>query len=379
MADPTLLLILVVLLARGGAEPPSQYCGRNTPLQTQYFSSFLQEEQHAIGCVGAPAKDGFTHVIRLNTPGDQVHLQISGTLGDNVSLVLDSGKPTTWRLETKLSIVNILVSLKSHVVLKDGGVPSTSSFLDSPGKYNTSLITSYTTIDKANKIVIQLPQNLPTQPCDLNLNSDSPAVRAYTTTRILPFGCFHQEAAGLLPNDVHVIDLKTQPSASRSPRHSLHQDWVEMNILPTLESQEPVNNSERRNMTIILKSDRPVLWKIRSDQVLGNLTIAAGNNTVDSLSLSTQQRLNIDKTEISGDFDALMRRVTDLYGLPLSYLRVHSANLLQIQIPPRSRREVSTFLERDRSNLLRDKETLPVQFSNDQQSNISGLLILLYT
>ena len=49
MADLTLLLILVVLLARGGAEPPSQYCGRNTPLQTQYFSSFLQEEQHAIG------------------------------------------------------------------------------------------------------------------------------------------------------------------------------------------------------------------------------------------------------------------------------------------------------------------------------------------
>ena len=29
-------------------------------------------------------------------------------------------------------------------------------------------------------------------------------------------------------------------------------------------------------MTIILKSDRPVIWKIKSDQVLGNLTIAAG-------------------------------------------------------------------------------------------------------
>ena len=30
------------------------------------------------GCVGASFGDGFTHVIRLNTPGDQVHLQISG-------------------------------------------------------------------------------------------------------------------------------------------------------------------------------------------------------------------------------------------------------------------------------------------------------------
>ena len=55
--------------------------------------------------------------------------------------------------------MNILVSLKSHVVLEDGGVPSTSSFLDSLGKYNTSQITSYTTIDEANKIVIQLPQS----------------------------------------------------------------------------------------------------------------------------------------------------------------------------------------------------------------------------
>ena len=51
-----------------------------------------------------------------------------------------------------------------------------------------------------------------------------------------------------------------------------------MNILPALEEDpESNNNSETRNMTIILKSDRPVVWKIRSDRVLGNLTIAAGS------------------------------------------------------------------------------------------------------
>lgn len=64
----------------------------------------------------------------------------------------------------------------------------------------------------------------------------------------------------------------------------------------------------------------------------------SGSNTVDSPALSGNQRLTIDETEISDDFDELMRVVTKVYGLPVSYLKVYQANLLQMYIPPRSKR-----------------------------------------
>jgi hypothetical protein len=63
----------------------------------------------------------------------------------------------------------------------------------------------------------------------------------------------------------------------------------------------------------------------------------------------------VGKTEIPDSFDAIMTAVTSQYGLPVSYMRVQTANLLSLKIPPRSKRELSTFLERDRSNLMREE------------------------
>jgi hypothetical protein len=45
--------------------------------------------------------------------------------------------------------------------------------------------------------------------CNLLSLSTSPAVTAFSTVKQSTFGCFHPEAAGVLPQDVHVIDLKT--------------------------------------------------------------------------------------------------------------------------------------------------------------------------
>jgi hypothetical protein len=40
------------------------------------------------------------------------------------------------------------------------------------------------------------------------------SVKAFNTVKQSTFGCFHPEAAGVLPQDVHVIDLKTMATAA---------------------------------------------------------------------------------------------------------------------------------------------------------------------
>ena len=59
---------------------------------------------------------------------------------------------------------------------------------------------------------------------------------------------------------------------------------------------------------------------------------------MDGLAVNGKLRLKIDKTDISDDFNELMKTVTDTFGLPLSYLKVYQANFLEMLIPPRSKR-----------------------------------------
>ena len=65
-----------------------------------------------------------------------------------------------------------------------------------------------------------------------------------------------------------------------------------------------------------------------------------GKNEVENLSDTTNQDLDIRNSEIPDDtFERLMKEVTQHYGTPLSYMRVHQeANLLEMLIPPRSKR-----------------------------------------
>lgn len=56
------------------------------------------------------------------------------------------------------------------------------------------------------------------------------------------------------------------------------------------------------------------------------------------MSSNPEQNVVILKNEIPDSFDSLIKEVTSVYGLPLSYMRVHQANLLEMIIPPRSKR-----------------------------------------
>ena len=103
--------------------------------------------------------------------------------------------------------------------------------------------------------------------CDLSSKSSSAAVRAYSARLLPSFGCFHSNAAGLLANDVHVIDLKSsQDSAGPT---SLQR--IELNIVPEL-----ADLTTSRNLTVVLKSEVPVVWTVHTQGILGSLTLVAG-------------------------------------------------------------------------------------------------------
>lgn len=63
-----------------------------------------------------------------------------------------------------------------------------------------------------------------------------------------------------------------------------------------------------------------------------------GDNEVVNLSNNPDQELDLRKANIPDAFDSLIKEVTSSYGLPLSYIQFHKANLLEMLIPPRSKR-----------------------------------------
>jgi hypothetical protein len=84
--------------------------------------------------------------------------------------------------------------------------------------------------------------------CNIRSLSSSPAVTAFSTVKQSTFGCFHPEAAGVLPQDVHVIDLKTSElpqdvhvidlktselSHSRRRRRETSAPRVEVDLVPS--------------------------------------------------------------------------------------------------------------------------------------------------
>lgn len=85
----------------------------------------------------------------------------------------------------------------------------------------------------------------------------------------LSFGCYHQEAAGLLPNDVHVIDLR-----QKVVKRSVEDD--QNNVVVELSPDVVQDDLLPRNLTLILKSESPVKWIIKSKGIKGQLVVAAG-------------------------------------------------------------------------------------------------------
>ena len=275
-------------------------CDGDDPLDTPYFSPFYKRVRPATGCSRAATdtEEQEVHVIRLDQPAENVFLYVTGSTNrSSLSLVLATPSPVTWHLtrEGYSGHTDILISDGSKVIdIKTGeelptspAILSTVVITENLALAKFSYIHSFTSLTGANRIFIRLPtgrirsqpsHSLSSSPLDSQLLEDtcnidsqetSLTVEAFQVEKQLSFGCYHQEAAGLLPNDVHVIELK-QKIVKRSVEDDqtdvvveLAPDVVQDDLLP-------------RNLTLILKSDKPVKWIIKSKGIKGQLVVAAG-------------------------------------------------------------------------------------------------------
>lgn len=343
----------------------AKYCVSDSPLDTPYFVPFYKTVRPALGCARAPENHEKTevHVVRLNQPEDDVFLYVTGSNNQTeLSLVLATPVPVTWHLTVSglAPAPAILISDGSRVIDTATGLelPVSAAILNNKiitenlARAKFSHIHTFTSITAANRIFINLKKEETTsQQCDISQESAIKSVEAFFVQKQNTFGCYHTEAAGLLPNDVHVIDLK-----EKIVKRSTSEQSGVTDVVLELSPDQSVQDLLPRNLTLILKSDKPVRWIIKSKGIKGQLIIAAGNNEVVNLSNNPDQELDLRKATIPDAFDSLIKEVTSSYGLPLSYIQFHKANLLEMLIPPRSKRELSSLYEMDMPAYVRDDD-----------------------
>ena len=111
------------------------------------------------------------------------------------------------------------------------------------------------------------------QQCDISQKSAIKSVEAFFVQKQNTFGCYHKEAAGLMPNDVHVIDLK-----EKIVKRSTYDQSEITDVVLELSPDQNVQDLLPRNLTLILKSDKPVRWILKSKGIKGQLIVAAGKS-----------------------------------------------------------------------------------------------------
>jgi len=358
-----------------------EYCGGDAPLSTPYLAAFHKREEVALGCQADSPSDAVSqvHVVRLTGRLPEVFLNVAGSQAS--SLVLMSAVETTWHLATSSAstLPTIFVSVGSKVMEAGTGreLDSSPALLNS---INTAskialnrfghLNTVTTVTGEANRVFVQVPQNLGDQPaaaCLGQTRAKSLAVKAYMVERQSSYGCYHPEAAGLLPNDVHVIDLRDRTGSGqngrrlrRSTGEQLPEVVVELGPELT-EGEVPLP----RNLTLVLKSDSRVRWMLKSSGIQGRLLVTAGD-PVEKVEVGAGQQVEIQQAAMPDQFDQMMEEVTREFGQPLSYLRVHHANLLEMTIPPRSKRELAQLME-ERQRPAETSRPLSSSYSLDER------------
>ena len=170
-------------------------------------------------------------------------------------------------------------------------------------------------------------------------------------------GCFHEEMAGTIGSDVHVIDL--QSAEETLPDTILHGEppgtkkVIDNSIensddtfLPNVYlSLAPEGTSEQevvmdRNLTLILNSRQKVKWYLESIDLSGKLNVISTNGPVYNYDLSPSQQLSIENNPLPAAFDQLWKAVVSKTNnrYPISYARIDKANVLTIIVPKRSKR-----------------------------------------
>ena len=210
--------------------------------------------------------------------------------------------PVTWHLTVSglAPAPAILISDGSRVIDTATGLelPVSAAILNNKiitenlARAKFSHIHTFTSITAANRIFINLKkgdyksdvkcldlksgiilEETTSQQCDISQESAIKSVEAFFVQKQNTFGCYHTEAAGLLPNDVHVIDLK-----EKIVKRSTNEQSGVTDVVLELSPDQSVQDLLPRNLTLILKSDKPVRWIIKSKGIKGQLIIAAGKS-----------------------------------------------------------------------------------------------------
>ena len=172
-------------------------------------------------------------------------------------------------------------------------------------------------------------------------------------------GCFHEEVAGTLGEDVHVIDLQSanddfdahhaSDAHHTSDAHHLKQRMLESsldasedillpNVYLSLAPEGTKNGPEvmQRDLTLILHSKQKVKWYLESLDLSGKLKVISTNGPVFNYDLAAAQQLSIENNPLPAAFDQLWKAVvTKTNNNPISYARINKANVLTIIVPNR--------------------------------------------
>ena len=137
-------------------------------------------------------------------------------------------------------------------------------------------------------------------------------------------GCFHEEVAGTLEEDVHVIDLQSADDDFNDTSHKSKSNQkmiksstdvtddslpnVYLSLAPEETANGEIHNLER-DLTLILHSKQKVKWYLESIDLSGKLKVISTNGPVYNYELAASQKLSIENNPLPAAFDQLWKAV----------------------------------------------------------------------
>ena len=180
-------------------------------------------------------------------------------------------------------------------------------------------ITIMAEVTGANRVTLSLskkPKNRVPSMCNLNnLGAITDFIVAFNVRKQPTYGCFHPEMIGTMPTDVHIIDLQASALSNNLASSDSVLPVVFFSMAPkkqnrgTSEAEAVQQHQQSRNLTVILKSARPVRWYLESWRMNGLLRVISNNGPVENHSVPSGQNLQIERNHLPDDFQQLWRKV----------------------------------------------------------------------
>lgn len=216
----------------------------------------------------------------------------------------------------------------------------------------------------ANRVSLSLSKksaNRVPESCNLSSLGIISAAVAFSVSEEKMFGCFYPEKLGKTHTDLHIIDLDLTDKSDDS-------------ITPvvfslTFKQAAKENKSEKatikpRNITIILKSSRPVRWYLESWDLTGSLRVIYNNGSVENHSVSPSLNLQRYKKVLPDKFGELFTVAIEETGVPpVSYVKVENANVITLILPTNNHKKapnqggITTSHQEMTSNYVPDRES----------------------